>query len=138
MFGLAGAVSDEERLEGAETRAVLRRAAQMASPFRRTVLAALAFIAVSTAATVGGPLLVRYGIDTGIREGDAGALDLAVVLYIVVAIVAYLGRAPAARVRQPRRRGVPADPAHPRVRSHPDASRWPSSTATSRACSCRG
>ena len=91
MFGLAGAVSDEERLEGAETRAVLRRAAQMASPFRRTVLAALAFIAVSTAATVGGPLLVRYGIDTGIREGNAGALDLAVVLYIVVAIVAYLG-----------------------------------------------
>ena len=91
MFGMAAAVSDEERLEGAETRAVLRRAAQMASPFRRTVLAALAFIAVSTAATVGGPLLVRYGIDTGIREGNAGALDLAVVLYIVVAIVAYLG-----------------------------------------------
>ncbi len=91
MFGMAGAVSDEERLEGAETRAVLRRAAQMASPFRRTVMAALAFIAVSTAATVCGPLLVRYGIDTGIREGNAGALDLAVVLYIVVAIVAYLG-----------------------------------------------
>jgi ATP-binding cassette subfamily B protein len=91
MFGLAGAVSDEERLEGAETRAVLRRAAQMASPFRRTVMAALVFIAVSTAATVGGPLLVRYGIDTGIREGDADALDLAVGLYIVVAIVAYLG-----------------------------------------------
>jgi ATP-binding cassette subfamily B protein len=49
------------------------------------------FIAVSTAATVGGPLLVRYGIDTGISEGDARALNLAVVLYIVVAIVAYLG-----------------------------------------------
>jgi ATP-binding cassette subfamily B protein len=91
MWALGSAVSDEERLEGAETRAVLRRAAQMASPFRRTVLAALAFIAVSTSATVGGPLLVRYGIDTGIRGGDAGALDLAVVLYIGIAIVAYLG-----------------------------------------------
>ncbi|HWM22031.1 MAG TPA: ABC transporter ATP-binding protein, partial [Ilumatobacteraceae bacterium] len=88
---MAAAVSDEERLEGAETRAVLRRAAQMASSFRGTVLAALAFIAVSTAATVGGPLLVRYGIDAGIRKRDAGALDLAVLLYIVVAIVAYLG-----------------------------------------------
>ena len=63
----------------------------MAAPFRRTVLAALVFIAVSTSATVVGPLLVRYGIDHGIREGDAGALDLAVVLYVVVAIVAYLG-----------------------------------------------
>jgi ATP-binding cassette subfamily B protein len=55
------------------------------------VLAALVFVAVSTSATVGGPLLVRYGIDTGIREGNSGALDLAVVLYIVLAIVAYVG-----------------------------------------------
>jgi ATP-binding cassette subfamily B protein len=91
MFGMGAAVSDEERLEGAETRAVLRRAAQMAAPFRRTMMAALVFIAISTAATVGGPLLVRYGIDSGIREGDASALDLAVVLYVVVALVAYVG-----------------------------------------------
>ncbi len=91
MFGMGGAISDEERLERDQTRAVLRRAARMASPFRRTTLAALVFIAVSTSATVVGPLLVRYGIDSGIRHRDAGALDLAVVLYIVVAIVAYLG-----------------------------------------------
>jgi len=70
---------------------VLGRAARMAAPFRRTVLAALAFIAVSTSATVIGPLLVRYGIDHGIRDGDARALDVSVVLYVVVAIVAYLG-----------------------------------------------
>ena len=91
MFGMGAAISDDERLERDEARAVLRRAAQMAAPFRRTVLAALVFIAVSTSATVIGPLLVRYGIDHGIRDGDAGALDLSVVLYVVVAIVAYLG-----------------------------------------------
>lgn len=91
MFGMGAAVSDEERLERDEARAVLRRAARMATPFRRTVLAALAFIAVSTSATVAGPLLVRYGIDTGIRGGDPGALDLSVLLYIVFAIIAYLG-----------------------------------------------
>ena len=114
------------------------RAAQMAAPFRRTVLAALVFIAVSTSATVVGPLLVRYGIDNGIRERrrrrprplrralrrrrDRGLPR----------------RAPAARVRQPCRRGVPPHPSHPGVRPHPARSRWPSSTATSRACSCRG
>ncbi|HEX4983598.1 MAG TPA: ABC transporter ATP-binding protein [Ilumatobacteraceae bacterium] len=91
MFGMGAAVSADERLERDEARAVLRRAARMATPFRRTVLAALGFIAVSTSATVVGPLLVRYGIDTGIGDGDAGALDLSVVLYVVIAIVAYLG-----------------------------------------------
>ena len=91
MFGMGAAISDEERLERDEARAVLGRAARMAAPFRRTVLAALAFIAVSTSATVIGPLLVRYGIDHGIRDGDARALDVSVVLYVVVAIVAYLG-----------------------------------------------
>ena len=91
MFGMGAAVSDEERLERSEARAVLRRAARLGLPFRRTVLAALVFIGVSSSATVAGPVLVRYGIDAGIRGGDAAALDLAVALYVVVALVAYLG-----------------------------------------------
>ncbi|MEJ7799229.1 MAG: ABC transporter ATP-binding protein [Ilumatobacter sp.] len=38
-----------------------------------------------------GPLLLRYGIDNGIRQGDPGALNLAIGLYVLVAVVAYLG-----------------------------------------------
>ena len=87
----SGAVSEEDRLDRTQTRAVVRRAASMARPFRRTMLVAIACVALSTAATVAGPLLVRYGIDEGIDAGDAGALDLAVVLYVVVTVVAYLG-----------------------------------------------
>jgi ATP-binding cassette, subfamily B, bacterial len=85
------AVSDEDRLDAEQTRRVLRRAAAMASPFRRTMLAALGFVAMSTAATIAGPLLVRYGIDHGIRANDAGALNVAVVMYLVVACISYIG-----------------------------------------------
>ena len=87
----SGAVSDEDRLDRAQTRAVVRRAAAMARPFRRTMLVAVACVALATAATVAGPLLVRHGIDAGIGERDRGALDLAVGLYLVVTLVAYVG-----------------------------------------------
>jgi ATP-binding cassette subfamily B protein len=90
MWNMA-AVSDDDRLDAEQARRVLRRAASMATPFRRTMLAALAFVAMSTAATVTGPLLVRYAIDAGIRERDTGALNLAVVLYVVVTVIAYVG-----------------------------------------------
>jgi ATP-binding cassette subfamily B protein len=52
---------------------------------------ALGFIAMSTSSAVIGPLLLRYGIDHGIRDDDPRALDLAIALYIASAIVAYLG-----------------------------------------------
>jgi ATP-binding cassette subfamily B protein len=43
-----------------------------------------------TATTLAGPFLVRYGIDQGIKEDDAGALDAAVIAYVVVAAISYL------------------------------------------------
>ena len=85
------AVSDEDRLDRTATRRVLRRAARLARPQRRLALAALGFITLGTAGTLIGPLLLRYGIDHGIREGDGGALNLAIVVYCLVAAVAYLG-----------------------------------------------
>jgi ATP-binding cassette subfamily B protein len=85
------AVSEDDRVDAEQARRVLRRAASMATPFRRTMLAALGFVAMSTAATVTGPLLVRYAIDEGIREDDATALNLAVVLYVGVTAIAYVG-----------------------------------------------
>jgi ATP-binding cassette subfamily B protein len=85
------AVSEEDRLDRDATKQVLRRAARLARPFRRPALAALGFIAMSTSSAVIGPLLLRYGIDNGINGDDVGALNLAIGLYVLVAIVAYLG-----------------------------------------------
>jgi ATP-binding cassette subfamily B protein len=85
------AVSEEDKLDREQAKQVFRRAARLATPQRRLAIAALGFVAMSTGTTLLGPLLLRYGIDNGIRAGDAGALDLAIWMYVVVAIVAYLG-----------------------------------------------
>ena len=85
------AVSEDDRLDRDEARQVLRRAAAMARPQRKLALATLGFIALSTSTTLVGPLLLRYGIDHGIRADDAGALNLAIVVYVLVAAVAYVG-----------------------------------------------
>ena len=85
------AVSDEDRLDREQAKQVIRRAARLARPQRRLALVALGFVALSTSTTLFGPLLLRYGIDNGIRADDAGALNLAIGLYVVVAVVAYLG-----------------------------------------------
>jgi ATP-binding cassette subfamily B protein len=87
----ASAVSEEDRLDREETRRVLRRAAALARPQRRLALATLGFVALSTSTTLIGPLLLRYGIDSGIRVDDPGALNVAIVAFVAVAIVAYVG-----------------------------------------------
>jgi ATP-binding cassette subfamily B protein len=87
----AHAVSEDDKLDREQTKRVIRRAARLARPQRRLALAALGFIALSTSTTLFGPLLLRYGIDSGIGADDPGALNVAIGLYIAVAIVAYLG-----------------------------------------------
>ncbi len=87
----AHAVSEDDKLDREETKQVFRRAARLALPQRRLALAALGFIAMSTSTTLIGPLLLRFGIDEGIDAGDPGALNLAVGLYIAVAVIAFLG-----------------------------------------------
>ena len=73
----------------------------MAAPFRRTVAGALVFIgAVDARRLVVGPLLVRYGIDHGIDEGDARCpAQRAVIAYIVVVDRRLPRRPPAVRAR---------------------------------------
>jgi len=90
MWGGAG-VAAEDRLDAAETRHVLRRAARLARDQRSTMLATVGFIAMATATTVTGPLLVRHGIDAGIRANDRGALGVAVVGYVAVVLIAWFG-----------------------------------------------
>ena len=90
MWG-GSAVSEEDRLDADEAKQVLRRAARFAKPQRKLALATLGFVTLATSTTIVGPLLLRYGIDEGIAKGDKGALNLAIGIYIVVAIVAFIG-----------------------------------------------
>jgi ATP-binding cassette, subfamily B, bacterial len=88
---VAAAVSDDDRLDRSEAVHVLRRAGRIARPFRRPALAAVGFIAMSISATLLGPVIVRSGIDDGIVAGNRGALNLAIVAYLVVVAVSYVG-----------------------------------------------
>jgi ATP-binding cassette, subfamily B, bacterial len=87
---MQGGVDADDRLDRAEAAHVLRRALSSVRPYRRQVVAAVAAVVVWTATTLAGPLLVRYGIDHGIRPGDPGALNLAVGAYVVVAAVSFV------------------------------------------------
>ena len=87
---MQGGVSDEDRLGGEEARRVVRRTARMLRPQRRRVAGALAMVMVWTATVLAGPYLVKFGIDQGITDRDAGKLNLAIGGYVVVAALAYV------------------------------------------------
>ncbi len=74
----ASAVSDEDRLDRAETGRVLRRSLQFAQPYRRGIGLAVALVAVSTVCALTGPVLVKIGLDRGIKDRSTSALDTAV------------------------------------------------------------
>jgi ATP-binding cassette subfamily B protein len=85
------AVTEEDRLDRAEAGRVLRRAAAMARPYRKSAMAAVGFVAMSTAATVAGPVLVRTAIDDGILAQNRQVLYVVVLVYLAATLVAYLG-----------------------------------------------
>jgi ATP-binding cassette subfamily B protein len=87
---MASGVSEEDKLDRAAARRVLRRTARMLRPQARRVAGALAMVVLWTSTVLAGPWLVRYGIDHGINEGNAGALNAAVAGYVVVAVLAYV------------------------------------------------
>jgi ATP-binding cassette subfamily B protein len=87
---MQGGVDENDRLDAESAKHLLRRAAQVLRPYRRQSLAALVMVVVWTATTLAGPFLVRHGIDQGITVGDAGALDAAVIGYVVVAMISYV------------------------------------------------
>jgi ATP-binding cassette subfamily B protein len=90
MWWMQGGVSDEDKLDAATARQVLRRSLRMLGPYRRLVIAACAVIVVWTSTVLAGPFLVKYGIDHGIKVDDAAALNKAVLGYVVVAALAYV------------------------------------------------
>lgn len=85
-----GAVSDEDRLDRVETSRILRRALQFAGPYRRTLVTAFGLVAISTLCIVLGPVLVKFGIDHGIRTGVVRNLNLAVAGYVAVVALGYV------------------------------------------------
>jgi ATP-binding cassette, subfamily B, bacterial len=86
---MQGGVTEEDRLDRAEARRVLRRTARMLRPQGRRVTAALVMVVAWTGTVLAGPYLVKFGIDQGITKRDASKLDLAVIAYVLIAIAAY-------------------------------------------------
>ena len=89
MWGM-NAIEEEDRLDADAAKQVMRRAARMAAPFKRTVLSAIGFSAITTLGLLMGPVIVRYGIDDGIKLADSGTLRTAVIAYIIVVSIAYV------------------------------------------------
>ncbi|MEY4634054.1 MAG: hypothetical protein RLZ18_1426 [Actinomycetota bacterium] len=88
--GGRGGIEEDQKLDRTQTLVVLRRSFQMAGEFRRQALWALMLVIITVACTLAGPVLVRHGIDAGIKAKDTGVLNTTVVLYIVVVAIAYV------------------------------------------------
>jgi ATP-binding cassette subfamily B protein len=86
-------LTEEERVTRDEAKSLLLRTLQMAAPFRRTIYFALACVITVTLCSLAGPVVIKHGIDAGIRKADEGALNLAVVMYVAIVITSYcIGR----------------------------------------------
>ncbi|MEK7409761.1 MAG: ABC transporter ATP-binding protein [Actinomycetota bacterium] len=85
-----GGVTDEDRLSRTQAKTIIGRVLRMAKPFRRTMYISLACVCVTTATTLTGPLLVRHGIDSGIRAKNTTQLNRAVIAYLLVTALAYV------------------------------------------------
>lgn len=86
----SGAVGEEDKLDRQAAQHVIRRTIRMLRPYRRQLALASVIVVGWTATVLAGPLLVRYGIDQGIKAEDPGTLNQAVVAYVVVAVFAYV------------------------------------------------
>ena len=82
-------LGEEERVSRDEARSLLTRTLKMAAPFKKTMYVALVCVVTVTLCSLAGPVVIRHGIDAGIRAKDTGALNFAVVLYVGVVIVSY-------------------------------------------------
>lgn len=88
--GGRGGIEEDQKLDRTQTRVVLLRSFRMAGEFRRQALWAMFFVTITVLCTLAGPVLVRHGIDAGIRAKDSRALNMTVIAYIAVVIVAYI------------------------------------------------
>jgi ATP-binding cassette subfamily B protein len=87
---MSGAVSEDDKLDREEARHVVRRTMRRLHPYKKQVWLAGVVVLIWTGTVLAGPALLRYAIDKGMGHHDVGALNLAIGLYVVVAIVAYV------------------------------------------------
>src|SRR3954471_21449931 len=83
------AVGEDDKLSAKQARQVMRRAGRTLGPYRRTFRLALLLMVIYTLTILAGPYLLKFGIDKGITQKDAYALNGAVAAYVVVAIIAF-------------------------------------------------
>jgi ATP-binding cassette, subfamily B, bacterial len=74
-------------IDRAPPRVVLRRARELARPVRGRYAGAGIAVVLSTLITLAGPALVRYAVDAGISKHDYRPLDVAAVVFLVLALV---------------------------------------------------
>jgi len=87
----------EETLSRDEATRVVRRLLRMLKPQRMAIIVATLVLMAQAATLLAGPLLVKHGIDAGLPHGtfpgDAHALNVTVVAYLVIAFIGFfLGR----------------------------------------------
>ena len=88
--GGRGGIDDDQKLDRSQTRVVLIRSIKMAGEFRRTAALAMVYVIITVLCTLAGPVLVRHGIDAGIKGKDSRALNITVIAYLVVVAIAYV------------------------------------------------
>jgi len=83
----------EEQLDREQAQQLLRRLWRMLRPYRRPVAGAVTLLAFQTGCLLAGPMLVKRGIDKGLKAGNAGVLNQTALFYLGVALIALvLGR----------------------------------------------
>jgi ATP-binding cassette, subfamily B, bacterial len=103
--GIPAGVDEADKLDAEQAKHVLRRAGRMMRPYRAKLYLSIGLIALYTVCILAGPYLVRWAIDSAImpaaealRDGrptpssSVRILNTAIALYVVVALVNYLGQ----------------------------------------------
>lgn len=83
------AIDDQDRLDRSAAAHVMRRTAGLLRPQRAKTAAAVAVMIASTLTTITGPLLIRAGIDKGVRGRSPTALNRAAIGFLVVVALGF-------------------------------------------------
>ncbi len=86
---MGAGVDEDDKLDRDAAKQILRRTYRMLRPHRRRMVFAGVLAALFTMSTLAGPLLVRTGIDDGIKVGDRAVINKVVVAYVVIAVLSY-------------------------------------------------
>jgi ATP-binding cassette subfamily B protein len=89
----SGPLDDESRIDRAAAGRVVLRLGRMLRPQRRAILRAVFLLIFQTAALLASPLVVRYAVDAGLVGKSGRAINIAAVVYLILAVTsALLGR----------------------------------------------